>query len=37
MTEKIAEVENLKVSIGRNTILDNINIQFQKGESVVIA
>ena len=37
MTEKIAEVENLKVSIGRNTVLDNINIQFQKGESVVIA
>lgn len=37
MTENIAEVENLKVSIGRNTVLDNINIQFQKGESVVIA
>ena len=37
MTEKIVEVENLKVSIGRKTILDNIHIQFQKGESVVIA
>jgi ABC-2 type transport system ATP-binding protein len=37
MTEKIAEVENLKVSIGRKTVLDNIHIQFQKGESVVIA
>jgi ABC-2 type transport system ATP-binding protein len=37
MTENIAEVENLKVSIGPNTVLDNIHIQFQKGESVVIA
>jgi ABC-2 type transport system ATP-binding protein len=37
MTEKIAEVENLKVNIGRKTVLDNIHIQFQKGESVVIA
>jgi ABC-2 type transport system ATP-binding protein len=37
MTENIAEIENLKVRIGRNTVLDNINIQFQKGESVVIA
>lgn len=37
MTEKIAEVENLKVSIGRKTVLDSIHIQFQKGESVVIA
>jgi ABC-2 type transport system ATP-binding protein len=37
MTEKIVEVENLKVSIGRKTVLDNIHIQFQKGESVVIA
>ena len=37
MTEKIAEIENLKVSIGRKTVLDNIHIQFQKGESVVIA
>jgi ABC-2 type transport system ATP-binding protein len=37
MTEKIAEVENLKVNIGRKTVLDNIHIQFQEGESVVIA
>lgn len=37
MSENIAEVENLKVSIGRNTVLDDITIQFQKGESVVIA
>ena len=37
MTEKIAEVENLKVNIGRKTVLDNIHIQFQKKESVVIA
>ena len=37
MTEKIVEVENLKVSIGRKTVLDNIHIQFQKGESVVIS
>jgi len=37
MTEKIAEVENLKVNIGRKTVLDNIHIQFQIGESVVIA
>ena len=31
MTENIAEVVNLKVSIGRNTVLNNINIEFQKG------
>jgi ABC-2 type transport system ATP-binding protein len=37
MTEKIVEVDNLKVNIGRKTVLDNIHIQFQKGESVVIA
>jgi len=37
MTEKIVEVENLKVNIGKKTILDNIQIQLQKGEAVLIA
>jgi ABC-2 type transport system ATP-binding protein len=37
MTEKIVEVENLELNIGRKKILDNISFQLQKGESVVIA
>ena len=37
MTEKIVEVKNLKLKIGRRNILDNISFQLQKGESVVIA
>jgi ABC-2 type transport system ATP-binding protein len=37
MTEKIVEVENLRLNIGRKNILDNISFQLRKGESVVIA
>lgn len=37
MSQKIAEVENLKVKIGKKTILDNIQFQLLKGEAVVIA
>jgi len=37
MTENILEVDNLRVKIGRKTILDDIRIQFKKNESVVIA
>lgn len=37
MTEKIVEVENLKLNIGRKKILDDISFELQKGESVVIA
>jgi ABC-2 type transport system ATP-binding protein len=37
MTEKIVEVENLELNIGRKKILDNLSFQLKKGESVVIA
>jgi ABC-2 type transport system ATP-binding protein len=37
MTEKIVEVENLELNIGRKKILDNLSFELQKGESVVIA
>lgn len=37
MDNKIAEVKGLMVRIGKNTILDNINISFNKGDSVLIA
>ncbi|UCC40252.1 MAG: ABC transporter ATP-binding protein [Candidatus Aminicenantes bacterium] len=37
MTENILEIEDLRVKIGRKTILDDIGIQFEKKESVVIA
>jgi ABC-2 type transport system ATP-binding protein len=37
MTENILEIENLRVRIGRKTILDDIGIQFKRNESVVIA
>lgn len=37
MTEKIVEVENLKLNIGRKKILDNTSFVLHKGESVVIA
>ncbi len=37
MTENIVEVENLRVNIGKKTILNNVDLQLQKGEAVVIA
>ena len=37
MNKQIVKIENLNVKIGRKKILDNVHIQFQKGESVVIA
>ena len=37
MTENIVEVENLKVNIGKKAILNNVDLQLQKGEAVVIA
>ncbi len=37
MTEKIVEVENLRVNIGKKAILNNIHLELQKGEAVVIA
>jgi ABC-2 type transport system ATP-binding protein len=37
MTENIVEVENLRVNIGKKTILDNVDLQLHKGEAVVIA
>ncbi len=37
MNQKIVKVKNLNVKIGRKKILNNVDIQFQKGESVVIA
>ena len=37
MNQKIVKINNLEVNIGRKKILDNVHIQFQKGESVVIA
>lgn len=37
MSQKIVEVKNLKVKIGKKTILDDVQIQFQEGDSVVIA
>jgi ABC-2 type transport system ATP-binding protein len=37
MTENILEIENLRVKIGRKTILSDIGIQFKRNESVVIA
>jgi ABC-type multidrug transport system ATPase subunit len=35
--EKIIEVKNFSVRMGKKKILDKIDIEFQKGESVVIA
>ena len=37
MSEKILEVQNLKVNIGKKTVLNDVNIAFEKGESVVVA
>lgn len=37
MTEKIVEVKNLKLNIGRKKILDNTSLELKRGESVVIA
>jgi len=37
MDNKIAEVKGLNIRIGNNTILDNINLSFTEGESVLIA
>jgi len=37
MSQKIVEVKNLGIKIGKKIILDDIQIQFQKGESAVIA
>ena len=37
MTENIVEVENLRVNIGKKTILNDVNLKLQKGEAVVIA
>ena len=37
MTENILKVDNLRVKIGRKTILDDVGIQFKRNESVVIA
>lgn len=37
MSEKILEVQNLKINIGKKTVLNDVNIAFKKGESVVIA
>lgn len=37
MAKNIIEVKNLKVNMGKKRVLDDIHIQFQKGESVVIA
>ena len=37
MSQKIVEVKNLSVKIGKKIILDDVQIQFQKGESTVIA
>ena len=36
MNKKIAEVEKLIVRIGKKTVLNDIQVQLQKGESVVI-
>jgi len=36
MIEHSVEVNDLLIKIGRKTVLDNININFQKGESVLI-
>jgi ABC-2 type transport system ATP-binding protein len=37
MNEIIVDVENLSVSIGKKTILNDIHLQLQKGQAVVIA
>jgi ABC-2 type transport system ATP-binding protein len=37
MSQEIISVKNLNVSMGKKKVLDNINIKFEKGESVVIA
>ncbi len=37
MTEKIVEVENLSLNVGRKEILNNTSFELHKGESVVIA
>jgi len=37
MNRNIAEVKDLTIKIGKKTILDNIHIDFRKGESVLIA
>jgi len=37
MNQNVLEVRNLKVRFGKKVALDDINVRFQKGESVVIA
>jgi len=37
MSQKFVEVKNVCVNIGRKKILDNINLELQKGEAVLIA
>ncbi len=37
MSQEIVDVKNLKVTIGKKTVLDKVSVQFQKGEAVVIA
>jgi ABC-2 type transport system ATP-binding protein len=37
MSQKIVEVENLSLRIGKKKILDKIQLQLQKGEAVMIA
>ncbi len=37
MSQKLVEVKNVCVNIGRKKILDNINLELQKGEAVLIA
>jgi ABC-2 type transport system ATP-binding protein len=37
MNQNVLEVRNLKVRFGKKVALDGVNVQFQKGESVVIA
>lgn len=37
MSQEIIQVENLNISMGKKKVLDNIDIEFKRGESVVIA
>jgi ABC-type multidrug transport system ATPase subunit len=37
MNQNVLEVRNLRVRFGKKVALDDINVRFQKGESVVIA
>ncbi len=37
MNQNIIEVKNLNVCMGKKKVLDNVRIQFRRGESVVIA